>query len=122
MKKQFVSYSVSMVAAGLGVLVFFILIVVSGKEILADHPLAFFGLIVGIGISALGFLAKTNRLHLYAVLVFGAMAVGEILNKSIESVDVYLLSVFIAGAVIIISGCIILYSFLKKYPVVSLDE
>ena len=102
MKKRFVGFSVFMIAAGLGVLALFILVAVSGGNLLADHPLALFGLVLALGISALGLVMKTNRLHLYAFLVFASMAVGEILNKSIEVVDVYLLSVIIAGGVIIL--------------------
>ena len=122
MKKQFMGFSVSMIAIGLGALVLFILIAGSGENLLADHPLALFGLILALGISALGLVMKTNRLHLYAFLVFASMAGGDILNKSIETMDVYLLSVIIAGGIIIIAGCIVLIGFLQKYPVVLMEE
>ena len=122
MKKRFVGFSVFMIAVGLGVLALFILVAVSGGSLLADHPLALFGLVLALGISALGMVMKANRLHFYALLVFASMAVGEILNKSIEVVDVYLLSVIIAGGIIIIAGGITLIGFLQKYPVVSMEE
>jgi len=122
MKSQVKGFTFALLIAGLGVLAFFILFAASGRSILADHPLALFGLVLALGISALALLTKAHRLYLYAALVFAAMTIGEILNRSIETPDVFLLSVFIAGAVIIIAGIIVLNSFLRKYPVVSLDE
>jgi len=61
-------------------------------------------------------------MYFYAMLVFLAMAIGEILNKTSDIVDLYLLSVIIAGGIIIFAGIIVLSRFLKKYPVVSLEE
>ena len=122
MKDQFKGYTIALLIAGLGVLVFFILLASSGRSILADHPLALFGLVLALGISALAILTKAYRLYLYAALVFAAMTIGEILNRSIETLDMFLLLVFIAGAVIIIAGIIVLSTFLRKYPIVSLDE
>lgn len=122
MKKKFSVFSASMIAAGLGVLALFILIAGSGKNLLADHPLALFGLVLALGVSVLGFVMKANRLYYYAFLVFAAMAVGEVLDKSIQEMDVYLLSVVLAGGLILITGSIVLIRFLQKYPVVSMEE
>jgi len=121
-KKQFKGFSVSMIIMGLGVLVFFILVAGTGGNLLGDHPLALFGLVLALGISALGLMMKTNRLHFYATLVFASMAIGVIMNKSIETMDVYLLSVLAAGGIILVAGSIVLIGFLQKYPVDLLDE
>ncbi len=122
MKTQFVGFSVSMIAIGVGVLLLFILAAGPETDLLADHSLALFGFVLALVISALGLLMKTNRLYYYAMLVFLAMAIGEILNKSIDSVDVYLLAVIIAGGLIILAGIIVLIRFLNKYPVVVMEE
>ena len=122
MKKQFISFSFSMMALGLGAFVFFLVDAGSGKALIADHPLGLFGLFLGVAISELGLAMKTNRLHLYGFLVFAAMAVGEILDKTIENIDVYLLSVISAGGIILVAGCIVLIGFLQKYPIVSIED
>ena len=122
MKKQFVGFSINMIAIGVGVFLLFILTPGTGTELLADHPLALFGFMLALAISALGLLMKTNRMYYYAMLVFLAMAIGEILNKSIITVDLYLLSVIIAGGIIIVSGIVVLVKFLNKYPIVLLED
>ena len=122
MKTQFVGFSINMIAIGVGVFLLFILTPGTGTELLADHPLALFGFMLALAISALGLLMKTNRMYYYAMLVFLAMAIGEILNKSIITVDLYLLSVIIAGGIIIVSGIIVLVKFLNKYPIVLLED
>ena len=122
MKKKSAFFWVFMISAGLGVLAFFILVVRAGESILTDHSLALFGFVLAFGIGALGLAMKTNRLYFYAFLIFTAMAVGEILQKSIKGMDMYLISVIIAGSVILISGSINLIGFLHKYPIVSMEE
>ena len=122
MKSRTRNYTFAMLISGLGVLAFIIVIAASGRSFLADHSLALFGLVLALGISTLAILTKANRLFLYAVLVFAAMAIGEVLNQPIGTIDVFLLSVLIAGAIIILAGILILVSFLRKYPVISLDE
>jgi hypothetical protein len=122
MKSRTRNYTFALLISGLGVLAFIIVIAASGRSFLADHSLALFGLVLALGISTLAILTKANRLFLYAVLVFAAMAIGEVLNQPIGTIDVFLLSVLIAGAIIILAGILILVSFLRKYPVISLDE
>lgn len=117
MDKKFRGFFICLLTIGLGVLVFFML----GNESTA-HPLALFGLVLALGISALGLLMKTNRLYYYAFLVFAAMAFGEALNPSIKNIDIYLLAVIIAGGVILIAGSMVLWRFLRKYPVVLVEE
>ena len=122
MKNEFKGFTISMIIMGLGVLILFILVAATGGNIFRDHSLAVFGLVLALGISALGLVMKTNRLHIYAILVFGSMAIGETLNKSIETIDVYLLSVMAAGTIILIIGSIVLISFVQKYPIVLMEE
>jgi hypothetical protein len=117
MDKRFRGFFISLLIIGLGVLVFFML----GNES-AAHPLALFGLVLALGISALGLLMKTNRLYYYAFLVFAAMAFGEALNPSIKNIDIYLLAVITAGGVILIAGSVVLWRFLRKHPVISVKE
>jgi hypothetical protein len=117
MDKKFKGFFISLLAIGLGVLVFFML----GTGA-AAHPLALFGLVLALGISLLGLLMKTNRLYYYAFLVLAAMALGEALNPSVKEVNIYLLAVIIAGGVILITGSMVLWRFLLKYPVVSVEE
>lgn len=122
MKNQLTGFAVSMVALGLGFLALFFVISGSGENIISDHPLALFGLTLGVGISALGLITRTNRLYVYAFLVFMAMAIGENLDKSILSMDVYLLSVMIVGGLILLSGIVVLFNFLKNNPVLTMEE
>lgn len=117
MNKRFRGFFVCLLTVGLGALLFFM----PGSG-LAAHPLALLGLVLALGISALGLLMKTNRLYYYAVLVFAAMAFGEALNPSIKESDTYLLAVILAGGVILISGSMVLWRFLRTYPVVSIEE
>jgi hypothetical protein len=122
MNRKFTGFLVYMIAIGVGVLVSFFLLVRSGENLLNDHPLALFGFVLALGISALGLMMKTNRLYYYSLLVFLAMAIGETMNKSIRGMDMYLISVIIAGGVILVAGSIVLIGFLRKYPVISMEE
>jgi len=121
MRRKFTGFLTYMIAIGLGGLVFFIIVARSGENLLTGHPLALFGFVLAVGISTLGLMMKTYRLYFYAFLVFMAMMIGEIMNKTIQGMDFYLLSVIIAGGVILIVGSFVLISFLRKYPVVSTD-
>jgi len=121
-KLQFTGFGIAMFILGIGVLGLFILVGRKGGRFFIEHPLVIFGLILALGISALGFIVKTGRLYIYAILVFVAMAAGDIINQSIKNLDTYLLAVFLAGVIIILTGCCVLAGFMKKYPVVTLDE
>ena len=119
MKKRFVGFFITMCLIGVGVIVFYLANRAAGTSFLDQNPLLIFGVVVGLGISSLGVILKTNRFYLYGLLVFAAMAVGEFLGGSITAVDPFLVSVISAGAIILLTGIIILVRFLNKYPVVS---
>jgi len=121
-KRKLTGFLSSMFATGLGVLALFVLTSRSGGDLLSGHSLALFGLVLAFGISALGLVLKTNRLYIYAFLVFVAMAAGELLQGTITIFDTFLVAVIGAGAVILISGIIVLVRFMLKYPVVELEE
>lgn len=121
MKRRFVGFSINLCLIGSGVLALYILNRKSSEPFLSQHPLMLFGLVLGLAISSLGMIMKTSRFYLYGLLVFSAMAVGEILTGSITAVDPYLISVISAGVIILVAGFITLARFLNKYPVVSQD-
>jgi len=121
-RKRLSGFFIYLFTSGIGVLVLYLIAARSGSYQLSDYSLALFGFVLALAISTLGLLMKTNRMYYYAMLVFLAMAIGETLNKTNDIVDYYLLSVIIAGSIIIFAGIIVLSRFLKKYPVVSLEE
>jgi hypothetical protein len=90
-------------------------IVVGGSD-LADYSLAILGLLLAAGICVIAFLLNSNRLYVYAVLLFVAFAGGQALNDVISSVDTFIVSVILAGALILLSGAVVLVRFLRKYP------
>ncbi len=122
LKKRFRGFFINMILFGLGVFALYFLNRNSGTSFLSQHPLTLFGFVLGLAISSLGMILNTSRFYLYGLLVFGAMAVGEFLSDSITAVDPYLVAVISAGGIILIAGFVILARFLKKYPVVSLDD
>ncbi|MCJ7718149.1 MAG: hypothetical protein MUO54_16740, partial [Anaerolineales bacterium] len=65
---------------------------------------------------------QANRLYVYAMLVFLAMTIGEILESFVVSVDPFLIAVILAGGMILLAGFIVLTRFLNKYPIVSMDD
>jgi hypothetical protein len=89
--------------------------VVGGSD-LADYSLAILGLLLAAGICVIAFLLNSNRLYVYAVLLFVAFAGGQALNDVISSVDTFIVSVILAGALILLSGAVVLVRFLRKYP------
>jgi len=121
MKKHFVGFFINMCVIGLGVFVFYLVNRNSGGSFLSQHPLMLFGLVIGLAISSLGLILKTNRFYLYGLLVFAAMGGGEVMGTTITSVDPFLVSVISAGGIILVAGLIVLVRFLNKYAVVSLE-
>jgi len=120
LKKQFVGFFSNMCLIGLGVLILFLLNRRSGEAFLSRHPLILFGFALGLAISSLGMILKTSRFYFYGLLVFIAMAGGELLGSSITAVDPFLVAVICTGGIILLIGSVTLIRFLKKYPVVSL--
>jgi len=122
MKKRFVGFFTNLVILGAGVLVLSLVSIRTRPDLQFDFSLALFGFVLALGISSLGLALKTNRFYLYALLVFLANAVGEFLGRSITAVDPYLVAVIIAGGIILIAGIIVLFKFLRKYPVVVMED
>jgi hypothetical protein len=121
-KRKLTGFLAFLIATGLGVLALFVFADRSGGNLLSGHSLALFGLVLAFGISALGLVLKNNRLYVYAFLVFVAMAAGEWLQGTITIFDTFLVAVIGAGAVILVSGIIVLVRFMQIYPVVKLEE
>ncbi len=121
MKKSFRGFFINLCLIGLGVFTLYLLNRRTGESFLTKHPLTLFGFVLALAISSLGMILKTNRFYLYGLLVFAAMAVGELLGSSITAVDPFLLSVISAGGIILLAGFFVLARFLNKYPVVSLE-
>lgn len=88
---------------------------------LMDYALSILGLVIAAGVCVLAYLVNANRLYVYAVLLFGAFTAGEILSKTITSVDAFALSVIFAGSLILLSGLVVLVRFLRKYPVPDME-
>jgi hypothetical protein len=78
-----------------------------------------FGLVVGLGISALGLALKASRFYFYGLLVFAAMVAGELFRDSITAVDPFLVAVISAGSIILITGFVVLGRFLSRYPLAA---
>jgi len=82
----------------------------------ADYSLGFVGLVVAAGVCVLAYLLRANRLYAYAVLLFAAFAGGAVLAEQVTTVDAFLVSVMVAGALIMVSGLVVLARFLRRYP------
>ena len=121
MKRSFRGFFINLFLIGTGVLVSYLLSRRSGLSFFSQHPLTLFGLVLAVAISSLAVILKATRFYYYGLLVFLAMAVGELLSATITAVDPYLVAVIGAGAIILSSGIIILARFLRKYPVISLE-
>ena len=102
----------------LGVLAFVgILIgVLGGSSALDEYALGLVGLVVAGGVCVLAYLLQANRLYAYAALLFVAFAGGAALAERITAVDAFLVSIIVAGALIIVSGVVVLARFLRRYP------
>jgi hypothetical protein len=102
----------------LGVLAFVgILIgVLGGSSALDEYALGLVGLVAAGGVCVLAYLLQANRLYAYAALLFVAFAGGVALAERITVVDAFLVSIIVAGALIIVSGLVVLARFLRRYP------
>jgi hypothetical protein len=59
---------------------------------------------------------RANRLYANAVLLFAAFSGGAALAEQVTTVDAFLVSVMVAGALILVSGLVVLARFLRRYP------
>ena len=122
MKKRFMGFFINLCLVGIGVLILFLLGRGSGESFFSTYSLSLFGLVLALGISALGLLMNAARFYFYGALVFLAMAGGELLKSSISVFDPFLIGVISAGTIILAAGLILLIRFLGKFPVISLEN
>ena len=122
MKKRFLGFFINLCLIGIGVLVLFLLGRGSGESFFSKYSLSIFGIVLALGISSLGLLMNAVRFYFYGVLVFIAMAGGELLMSSISAFDPFLMGMIGAGGIIIAAGLVFLTRFLGKYPVIDLEE
>lgn len=92
-----------------------------GYAFSSGYSLGILGLVLAGGISVLAYLLNAARLYVYAALIFIAFAGGEILSASITAFDAFAFSVILAGALILLSGLVVLVRFLRKYPLPALE-
>jgi hypothetical protein len=100
-------------------LIAFIGILVSrafGSAFASDHPLGILGLVLAAGAALLAYLLNATRIYIYALILFIAFAGGEILAGTVTSFDAFALSVIVGGGLILLSGLIVLWRFVRKYP------
>jgi hypothetical protein len=119
MKERFKSFFITLILLGTGVFALFLVAGVGGgASLFARYSLSLFGLVVALGISSLGLVLDTARFYYYGLLVFLAMAGGNLLSQSVTAFDPFLAAVISAGGLILAVGLIVLVRFLAKYPVI----
>jgi hypothetical protein len=116
MENKMRNFSIFLFAIGLIVFTGILLWQLGSDTLLADHRLGILGLVIAGGICVIAFLLKATRLYVYAFFLFIAFAIGENLNRSITTVDTFVLSVILVSALICLSGLIVVIRFLRKYP------
>jgi hypothetical protein len=87
----------------------------------SSYSLGILGLVIAAGVSLLAYLLNAARLYAYAVLLFAAFAGGEILSASITTFDAFAFSVILAGALILLSGLVVLIRFMRRYPLPTME-
>jgi hypothetical protein len=97
MKKRFLGFFINLCLVGIGVFVLFLLGRGSGRPVFSTYSLSLFGFVLALGISALGLMMNAVRFYFYGILVFLAMAGGELLMNSISAFDPFLVGVISAG-------------------------
>jgi len=90
--------------------------VLEGSSALEEYALGLVGLVVAGGVCVLAYLLQANRLYAYATLLFLAFTGGAALAERITAVDAFLVSIIVAGALIMVSGLVVLARFLRRYP------
>ncbi|MFN2282477.1 MAG: hypothetical protein ACK2TZ_11485 [Anaerolineales bacterium] len=119
MKDRFKSFFITLILLGAGVFTLFLAAGAGGGgSLFARYSLSLFGLVVALGISSLGLVLDTARFYYYGVLVFLAMAGGNLLSQSVTAFDPFLAAVISAGGLITVAGTVTLIRFLAKYPVI----
>lgn len=116
MASKLKNYTTLLLVFGLFLLTGVIIWQLSGGSSIQEHSLGLLGLVIGVGISIVGFLLQANRLYVYAALLFATFGIGEALNPSVPSMDTFLISVIVTGGIIILSGLVVLIRFLRTYP------
>ena len=118
-KRRMFGFFLNLFLFGAGALAFYL---VGGAEHTNLPPISslmVFGLVVGLGISAMGLALKASRFYIYGLLVFAAIVAGELFRDSITAVDPFLVATLSAGGIILIAGFVVLGRFLSKYPVTA---
>ena len=113
--------TVSLLALGVIALAGVLLGVMGGGAPLANYALGIIGLVCSAGICLAAYLLDANRLYVYAALLFVAFAGGEALAEIVTSFDAFALAVILAGALILLSGLVVLVRFLRKYRLPEKD-
>jgi hypothetical protein len=108
--------AIAMLVLGAITLIGILLGTMNGSNGLADYTLGILGLVIAAGLCVIAYLLNANRLYVYAVLLFVAFAGGQALNDAIAGLDSFIISVIAAGALILLSGVVMLLRFLRKYP------
>jgi hypothetical protein len=118
MERKMKGFFLSMLIVGAGVLPLFLLMKVGGQAS-ASHTLVLFAMFLAVAISSLGLILRVTRFYFYAVFLFWAMSIGSVFSVHVAGTDLFVLSVIVAGIFIVLSGAVVLFRFLQKYPVVK---
>jgi hypothetical protein len=116
MERKLSNLAIFLVVLGLVVFAGILLSRAAGSLVISDYSLAILGLVLAGGVALVAYLLNAARIYLYAVILFASFAGGEILAKSVTTFDAFALSVIIGGALILLSGIIVLVRFMRKYP------
>ena len=116
MERKLSNLAIFLVVLGLVVFAGILLSRAAGSLVISDYSLAILGLVLAGGVALVAYLLNAARIYLYAVILFASFAGGEILAKSVTTFDAFALSVILGGALILLSGIIVLVRFMRKYP------
>ena len=116
MERKLSNMAIFLVVLGLVVFAGILLSRAAGSLVISDYSLAILGLVLAGGVALVAYLLNAARIYLYAVILFASFAGGEILAKSVTTFDAFALSVILGGALILLSGIIVLVRFMRKYP------
>jgi hypothetical protein len=116
MERKLSNLAIFLVVLGLVVFAGILLSRAAGSLVISDYSLAILGLVLAAGVALVAYLLNAARIYLYAVILFASFAGGEILAKSVTTFDAFALSVILGGALILLSGIIVLVRFMRKYP------
>jgi len=116
MERKLSNLAIFLVVLGLVVFAGILLSRAAGGLVISDYSLAILGLVLAAGVALVAYLLNAARIYLYAVILFASFAGGEILAKSVTTFDAFALSVILGGALILLTGIIVLVRFMRKYP------